>query len=121
LFDPAGKCPAFVVNPKFARPALDKQQTDEIEYAQLTKDNVPVTRIHSGLDGGMNKVFFARFPGIIIPLAKVLPDGSLDLPPLEPVPYTDSDGSATSRLFGSMFGWQPTSQTEVLPFRAVVE
>jgi hypothetical protein len=27
----------------------------------------------SGLDGGMNKVFLARFPGKVIPLAKVLP------------------------------------------------
>jgi hypothetical protein len=53
------KCPAFVVNP--ARPALDKQRTDEVEYAQLLKDNVPAAPIYSGLDGGMNKVFLARF------------------------------------------------------------
>jgi len=113
MFDPAGECPAFVVNPKFARPALAKQHADEAEYAQLLKDNAATAPIHSGLDGGMNQVFRARFPGIIISLAKVLPDGSLELPQLEPIPYTDDDGSVTGRLFGSMFGRQPGSQTEM--------
>jgi murein L,D-transpeptidase YafK len=116
VFDPAGKCPAFVINPKFARPAFDKQHADEVEYAQLIKDNVPVAAIHSGLDGGTNKAFLAQFPGIIIPLAKVLPDGSLELPQLEPIPYLDNSGSVTSGLFGPNFGRQSASQTEMLPY-----
>jgi murein L,D-transpeptidase YafK len=121
-FDPADKCPAFVVNPKFARRALEKQHADEVEYAQLVKDNVPVVPIHSGLDGGMNKVFLARFPGSIIPLSKVLPDGSLELPRLQPIPYADNDGSVTSRWFGSVVGWEPTSPTPMLPLiRPVVD
>jgi murein L,D-transpeptidase YafK len=107
MFDPVGKCPAFVVNPKFARPAQDKQHADEIQYAQLTEIDGPVAAIHSGLDGGMNKFFIDRFPSIFIPLAKVLPDGSLELPPLEPIPYTDNDGSVANRLFGSMFEANP--------------
>jgi murein L,D-transpeptidase YafK len=100
-FDPADKCPAFIVSPKFAQPALEKQSADEAEYAQLVKENVPAAPIHSALDGGMNEVFHARFPGIIIPLAKVLLDGSLELPQLQPIPYVDNRGSVTSRLFGS--------------------
>jgi murein L,D-transpeptidase YafK len=116
VFDPVGECPTFVVNAKFARPVLDKQNFDEVGYAQLVKDNVPVAPIHSGLDGGTNKVFFARFPGITIPLARVLPDGSLELPQLEPIPYTDSGGSLTSKLFGQNFGWQPASWSEMLPY-----
>src|SRR6516225_9133457 len=63
VFNPTGKCPTFVVNPKIARRALEKQRTDEVEYAQLLEDNVPTAPIYSGLDGGMNKVFLARFPG----------------------------------------------------------
>ena len=63
VFDPTGKCPAFVVNPKIARPALEKQRADEVEYAQLVKDNVPVAPIYSGLDGGMNKVFLRPVSG----------------------------------------------------------
>ena len=62
VFNPTGKCPAFVVDPKIARPALEKQRADELEYAQLLEDNVPAAPIYSELDGGMNEVFLARFP-----------------------------------------------------------
>ncbi|MGA7454232.1 MAG: murein L,D-transpeptidase family protein [Rhodoplanes sp.] len=102
VFDPTGKCPAFVVNPKIARPALEKQRTDEAEYAQLVKDNVSAAPIYSGLDGGMNKVFLARFPGRVIPLAKVLPYAS-QLPQLPPIPWVDNDGSLASKWFGTLF------------------
>ena len=98
VFNPTGKCPAFVVNPKIAR---QKQHTDEVEYAQLLKDNVPAAPIYSGLDGGMNKGFLARFPGRVT-LAKVLPYAS-HLPQLPPIPWVDNDGSLTSKLFGTLF------------------
>jgi len=101
VFNPTGKCPAFVVNPKIARRALEKQHTDEVEYAQLLKDNVPAAPIYSGLDGGMNKGFLARFPGRVT-LAKVLPYAS-HLPQLPPIPWVDNDGSLTSKLFGTLF------------------
>src|ERR1700747_830928 len=71
-FNPTGKCPAFVVNPKIARQALEKQRADEAEYAQLLEDDVPTAPIYSGLDGGMNEVFLARFP-VRVKLAQVLP------------------------------------------------
>ena len=112
VFDPTSKCPAFVVNPKTARPALEKQHADEVEYAQLVKNNASVAPIHSELDGGMNKVFFAQFPGSIIPLARVLPTGS-QLPQLPPIPYADNDGSLASKLFGALFGSKPAPQTQV--------
>src|SRR3984893_16786774 len=101
VFDPIGKCPALVVNPKIARLALEKQRTDEVEYAQLLEDNVPAAPIYSGLDGGMNKGFLARFPGRVT-LAKVLPYAS-HLPQLPPIPWVDNDGSLTSKLFGTLF------------------
>ena len=103
VFDPAGHCPDFVVNPKIDRAALAKQRDDEVEYAQLVKDNVPVAPIYSGLDGGMNEVFRAQFPGIIVPLAIVLPPGSgPELPQMPPVPWTDNDGSLTNKVFGDL-------------------
>ena len=71
VFNLAGTCPAS----KIARRALEKQRTDEVKYAQLLKHNVPAAPIYSGLDGGMNKVFLARFPGRVR-LAKVLPYAS---------------------------------------------
>src|SRR5262245_43082792 len=41
VFNSTANCPAFVVNPKIARRALEKQRTDELEYARLLEDNVP--------------------------------------------------------------------------------
>ena len=96
-----GSCPAFVVNPKIARQALEKQRADEIEYAQLLKDVVPTAQIYSGLDGGMNEVFLARFPGRIM-LAKVMPYASYP-PQLQPIPWVDNDGSWSPKLFGTSF------------------
>jgi hypothetical protein len=113
VFDPTGKCPAFVVNPKIVRRALERQHADEIEYAELVKDNVPVAPLYSGLDGGMNKVFLARFPGRIIPLAMVLPNGGLDLPQMPPVPWADNSGSLASKFFGALFESKAASQTQV--------
>jgi len=112
VFDPAGKCPAFVVSPKIARPALEKQHADEAEYAQLVKDDVPVAPVYSGLDGGMNKVFLAQFPGRIIPLAIVLPAGP-GLPQMPPVPWADNNGSLSSKFFGALFGSKPVLQMQV--------
>jgi len=113
VFDPTGKCPAFVVNPKIARRALEKQHADENEYAQLIKDDVPVAPIYSGLDGGMNKVFLARFPGRIIPLAIVLPTGNLDLPQMSPIPWADNNGSVANRFSGALIESKPSSQAQV--------
>ena len=97
-FDPAGECPAFVVNPRIARLAQEKLHADEAEYAQLVKDNVPVAPIYSGLDGGMNNVFVGRFPGRFVSFAKVLPPAGPQLPQLPPVPWADNNGSLTSRI-----------------------
>jgi murein L,D-transpeptidase YafK len=62
VFNPTGKCPAFVVDAKIARRALEKQRADELEYARLLEDKVPAAPVYSELDGGMNEVFLARFP-----------------------------------------------------------
>jgi murein L,D-transpeptidase YafK len=101
VFNPTGKCPAFVINPKIARLAAEKQRADELEYAQLLEDDVPVAPMYSGLDGGMNKVFLWRYPGRVT-LARVLPYASY-LPHLPPIPWVDNDGSLTSKFFGICF------------------
>ena len=113
VFDPNAQCPAFVVNPKIARAALAKQRADEVEYAQLVKDNVSVAPVYSGLDGGMNTVFHAQLPGMIVPLAIVLPPGSgIQLPQLPPVPWTDNDGSLANKFFGALIGSNPVPDTQ---------
>ena len=114
VFDPNAQCPAFVVNPKIARAAMAKQRADEVEYAQLVKANVSVAPIHSGLDGGMNRVFLAQFPGKIVPLAIVLPPGAgIELPQLPSVPWTDNDGSLANKFFGALIGWNPAPATQL--------
>jgi murein L,D-transpeptidase YafK len=100
VFNPTAKCPAFVVNAKIARRALEKQRADEAEYAQLVADDVPTVPIYTGLDGGMNKVFLARFPGRVT-LAQVQPYASY-WPQLPPIPWANKYGSLTSRWFGSL-------------------
>jgi hypothetical protein len=101
VLNPTGKCPAFVVNPKIARQALEKQRADEAEYAKLLEADVPAAPIYSGLDGGMNEAFRARFPGRVT-LAKVMPYASY-WPQLPPIPWVDKGGSLTSRWFGALF------------------
>jgi len=101
VFNANEKCPPFVVDPEIARRAQEKRRSDERAYAQLLEDNVPAASIYSGLDGGMNKAFLARFP-YRVTLAKVMPYASY-LPQLPPVPWIDNEGSLTSKWFGLSF------------------
>jgi murein L,D-transpeptidase YafK len=102
VFNPNGKCPAFVVNPKIAGPAAEKQRADELEYSQLVEDDVPTAPIYTGLDGGMNKGFLAEYPGRVM-LAKAMPYALYPPTRLPPLAYIDSDGSVTHKLFGTWF------------------
>ncbi len=99
VFAPTQKCPAFVVNPKIAKPALEKQRADDLEYAQLVRNNVPTAPVYSGLDGGMNKAFVAQYPNRVS-WARVLPYASY-LPHLPPIAWTDKDGSLPGKWFGA--------------------
>ena len=100
VFNPTEKCPDFVVNPKIAQRALEKQRADEREYAQLLEGNVPAAPIYSALDGGMNNVFLARFPGRVM-LSRMTPLS--DMPNLPPIPWADKNGSLMSELVGISF------------------
>jgi murein L,D-transpeptidase YafK len=78
VFNPTDKCPAFVVNPQIARQALEKQRADDLEYAQLVENNLPAAPTYSELDGGMNKVFLARFSDRLTPSKRLeLAQGAL--------------------------------------------
>ena len=92
---PDRKCPAFAVNP-----IRRQKNADEVQYKQLVKANVPVAPIHSGLDGGMNRVFLAQVGGNIPP-ARVPPSG-FDRRNWAPVSSTDNNGSLASKLFSAL-------------------
>jgi murein L,D-transpeptidase YafK len=99
VFNATEKCPPNVVNPDIALKALEKRRADERATARLIEENVPAAPIYTGLDGGMHKAFLAKYPGRIT-LAKVMPYASY-LPQLPPIPWIDSDGSLTSKWFGT--------------------
>jgi murein L,D-transpeptidase YafK len=105
VFNATGHCPAYVVNPEIAGPALEKSHADEVQYAALVKGNAWTAPVHSGLDGGMNRVFLAQVGGHIPP-ARVPPPGANGLPPQPPpVAVADNNGqSLAGKIFGGFFG-----------------
>ncbi len=111
IFNATGHCPAYVVNPEIAGPALEKSHADEVQYAALVKSNVSTAPIHSGLDGGMNRVFLAQVGGRIPP-ARVAPPSANGLPAQPPpVAVADNNGqSLAGKIFGGFFGSGSNSQ-----------
>jgi murein L,D-transpeptidase YafK len=63
VFQASAKCPAYVVPEEIAEPVRAKEQRDDAEYARLVAKDVPVARLDTGIDGGMNKIFAAHVPG----------------------------------------------------------
>jgi hypothetical protein len=88
------------VNPKIARAALEKRRADEAEYARLIEENMPAAPIYTGLDGGMNQAFHARFPDKVTSFARAFPAAS-QLPQVPPAQFVDNDGSLASKMFGT--------------------
>jgi hypothetical protein len=118
-FNPIGRCPQFVVSPEIAGPAAEKERADAAQVASLAKYTVPAP-IHSGLDGGMNRVFLAQVGGSIPP-ARVPPPGMPQQPP--PVMTADEGGaqpSLANRLFGGLFGSKSAS-TQVAATEAATQ
>jgi murein L,D-transpeptidase YafK len=110
VFNPTARCPAFDVPAEIAGAALEKQRNDEVQLAQLTKENTPVAPIVMGTDGGMNRVFVAK-------LETTTPvydnDGHVHAPPVHPgmPPPTISspNNNSSGSLFGGLFGGPKTT------------
>jgi hypothetical protein len=95
-----------VVAPEIASLALEKEHNDEAEYASAVKTTLFLAPIHTGLDGGMNRVFLAQVGGNIPP-ARVPPP---TMPPQPPaVGDNDSQPNLAGRLFGGLFGSKPAA------------
>jgi len=115
VFNPAGRCPAYVVNPEIAGPAMEKSHADEVQYAALVKANTWTAPVHSGLDGGMNRVFLAQVGGNIPP-ARVPPPTANALPPQPPPVGTavaDNNGGSEPSLANKIFGGFLAPKTQV--------
>lgn len=62
VFEASGKCPQYVMADDVAEALHQKQAADDAEFARLTAKGIPVARMNTGIDGGMNKVFAAAVP-----------------------------------------------------------
>jgi murein L,D-transpeptidase YafK len=62
VFDASGKCPAYVIPDDVAAGVRQKQEADDAEMARLVAKGMPMARMNTGIDGGMNRVFAAALP-----------------------------------------------------------
>jgi murein L,D-transpeptidase YafK len=60
-FNPKARCPAYEVGADIAAAVKEKRENDEREFAALVSRGTPTVAGRSGVDGGMNAVFTARF------------------------------------------------------------
>jgi murein L,D-transpeptidase YafK len=56
-FNATAKCPAYEVPEEIASLVRDKERQDEIQFADLSRRNVPLAPIKTNADGGMHPVF----------------------------------------------------------------
>jgi murein L,D-transpeptidase YafK len=108
-FNPTGRCPAITVSPDVAVPTAEKVHSDETQYAELVRNNLPVAPIRTGVDGGANRVFLAQLGSL--PPARVAPPDATgtvvaDVPP-QPPP------SNSGHWLGTLFGSKPADTTQV--------
>lgn len=62
VFDASAKCPAYVIPDDIASAVREKEERDQAEYNKLVSKGIPVARMNTGIDGGMNKIFAAKIP-----------------------------------------------------------
>jgi len=56
-FNATAKCPAYEVQEEIASLVRDKERTDDLQFADLSRRNVPLAPIKTNADGGMHPVF----------------------------------------------------------------
>jgi len=117
-FNPTGPCPAYAVAPEIASATLEKEHSDDAEYAKFVRNSVPTAPIRTGYDGGMNRVFLSQVGGSLPPART---PGSL--PPQPPPAITLDDGTqptVASRMLGGLFGSRPAESSQVAAGEATV-
>src|SRR5207237_2901498 len=62
-FNASAKCPAYAISDDLADGVRAKQEADNAEYAKLVSKGVPVAKLNTGVDGGMNQIFASHVPG----------------------------------------------------------
>jgi murein L,D-transpeptidase YafK len=63
VFNASAKCPAYVVPDELAEATRQKQEQDDAEFNKLASKGVPMAKLNTGIDGGMNQIFASHVPG----------------------------------------------------------
>ena len=63
VFNASAKCPAYAMADDLADAVRQKQEADNAEYNKLVAKGIPVAKLNTGIDGGMNQIFAAHVPG----------------------------------------------------------
>src|SRR6202050_5443901 len=62
VFEASAKCPDYVIPDELADAVREHHPEEAAEFARLVDKGMPVARMNTGIDGGMNRVFAARVP-----------------------------------------------------------
>ena len=79
VFEASAKCPAYVIPDEIADAVREKQEADQAATASLIAKGMPVARLNTGIDGGMNRVFASKLPNGNTGLSESSDGPSLDL------------------------------------------
>ena len=63
VFNASAKCPAYAMSDDLADAVRQKQEADNVEYNKLVSKGIPVAKLNTGIDGGMNQIFASHVPG----------------------------------------------------------
>jgi hypothetical protein len=63
VFNASAKCPAYAMADDLADAVRQKQEGDNAEYSKLVSKGIPVAKLNTGIDGGMNQIFASHVPG----------------------------------------------------------
>jgi len=63
VFNASAKCPAYAISDDLADAVRAKEEADNAEYAKLVSKGIPVAKLNTGIDGGMNQIFASHVPG----------------------------------------------------------
>jgi hypothetical protein len=63
VFNASAKCPVYAIPEDLADAVHQKQEADNAEYSKLVSRGVPVAKLNTGIDGGMNQVFASHVQG----------------------------------------------------------
>jgi murein L,D-transpeptidase YafK len=63
VFNASAKCPRYAIPDDIADAVKQKEERDNAEFNKLANKGVPMAKLNTGIDGGMNEIFASHVPG----------------------------------------------------------